>query len=168
MNVMVDASSALDGIPQHTKLERYRLVVAANSLLSDPYRRRMYDRHGTGWEGCVAEDLRSVDRVWRNRSGNASMNATWEDWERWYQEQDGKKQEPLYVSNGTFVVIIAALAFVGGWGHITRAGTKAHSLMDIREEHHAAVSQGMRQRQSLNAGMSKEERVRYFLQQREG
>jgi hypothetical protein len=32
-----------------TKLERYRLVVAANALLSDPVKKAAYDQYGIGW-----------------------------------------------------------------------------------------------------------------------
>ncbi|KAK4445577.1 hypothetical protein QBC34DRAFT_413088 [Podospora aff. communis PSN243] len=162
--------TAHDGIPHVTKLERYRLVVAANDILSDPARRRLYDTFGSGWEAYDGrpDTLRSADHAWRRQPGNASMNATWEDWERWYQERDGKKQEPIFVSNAGFVGLIALFALIGGWGHITRAGTNAAKLVDIRDEQHASASKVMRQRQSQSAGLNKDERVRFFLQQREG
>ncbi|KAK0611759.1 hypothetical protein B0T14DRAFT_530993 [Immersiella caudata] len=162
--------TAHDGIPHLTKLERYRLIVAANDILSDPERRRLYDSFGSGWEGFDGkpDSLRSADHAWRRQPGNASMNATWEDWEQWYQERDGKKQEPIFVSNAGFVGIIALFALIGGWGHITRAGTNASKLMDIREEQHMSANKAMRQRQRQSAGLNKDERVRFFLQQREG
>ena len=34
-----------------TKLERYRLIVAANDILSNPVKRAAYDRYGSGWNG---------------------------------------------------------------------------------------------------------------------
>ncbi|KAK4909169.1 J domain-containing protein 1, partial [Elasticomyces elasticus] len=33
------------------KIERYRLIVAAHTILSDPARRSAYDRFGAGWNG---------------------------------------------------------------------------------------------------------------------
>ncbi|KAK3939221.1 hypothetical protein QBC46DRAFT_388488, partial [Diplogelasinospora grovesii] len=74
-----------DGIPHLTKLERYRLVVLANDILSDPERRRLYDRYGAGWgsQPDMRSSYRKADRTWRQEPGNPSMNATWEDWERW-------------------------------------------------------------------------------------
>jgi len=159
-----------DGIPHRTKLERYRLIVTAHEILSDPERRRLYDSHGAGWEAHAAPDsARAADRAWLRQAGNASMNGTWEDWERWYQERDGKeKQEPVFVSNGGFVTIVVLLALIGGWGHVTRAGANASKLMDVREEQHVSAAKAMRQRQNQSIGLNKEERVRYFLQQREG
>jgi len=164
------AHNSDDGIPHLTKLERYRLVVAANSILSDPERRRLYDRYGAGWDGEseMRNSYRAADRAWRNEPGNASMNATWEDWERWYQERDGKKQEPIYVSNGGFVGIIALFALIGGWGHLSRAGHHSADLLDMRDQKHASISKEMRQRQSVSANLSKEDRVQHFLRQREG
>lgn len=159
-----------DGTPHLTKLERYRLVVAANSILSDPERRRLYDRYGAGWggESEMHNRYRTADRTWRQEPGNASMNATWEDWEKWYQEQDGKKQEPLFVSNGGFVGIVVVLALIGGWGHISRAGRHSADLLDMRDQQHASISRQIQQRQNLYASLSKEARVQHFLKQREG
>ncbi|KAK1753001.1 hypothetical protein QBC47DRAFT_387538 [Echria macrotheca] len=159
-----------DGIPHLTKLERYRLVVAANHILSDPERRQLYDRYGAGWgaQRDMRDSYRAADRTWRHEPGNASMNATWEDWERWYQQRDGKKQEPLYFSNGGFVVIVVLFALIGSWGHVTRASHHSADLLDMRDEKHAAISKEMRRRQSLSANLTKEDRVQHFLKQREG
>ncbi|OCL06051.1 hypothetical protein AOQ84DRAFT_85833, partial [Glonium stellatum] len=44
-----DSSRAIASLPRSTRLERYRLLVAAHTLLSDPAKRRAYDRHGIGW-----------------------------------------------------------------------------------------------------------------------
>jgi len=84
-------------------LERYRLVVAANTILSDPSRRDAYNRFGYGWE--VNDDSThpatnpdspfhyTTQHRWRATStttkwppGQDPMyNATWEDWERWHE-----------------------------------------------------------------------------------
>ncbi|KAK0729495.1 hypothetical protein B0H67DRAFT_445834, partial [Lasiosphaeris hirsuta] len=160
-----------DGIPHQTKLERYRLIVAANNILSDPERRRLYDRYGTGWEGETANirtRCRAADKAWRQQPGNASMNATWEDWERWHDRREGKKQEPLYMSNAGVVGIIALFALIGGYGHVSRAGTHSATLLDMRDHQQASISKIMQERQSQMAGLDKRGRVEVFLKQREG
>lgn len=159
-----------DGIPHLAKLERYRLVVAANDILSDPSKRRLYDLYGAGWEGKsnMRSKYRAADRRWREEPGNASMNATWEDWERWYQERDGKKQEPVYMSNGSFVGVIVIFILIGGWGQVTRAGSHSTSLVEQRDQRHAAISQDMRRKQTETSGLSKQDRVESFLRQRKG
>jgi curved DNA-binding protein CbpA len=159
-----------DGISHPTKLERYRLVVAANDILSDPAKRRLYDLYGTGWAG--ESDMRrtwhDIDKSWRQQPGNASMNATWEDWEKWYQERDGKKQEPVYMSNGVFIAVVALFVMVGGWGQATRAGTHSVHLVEMQEEKHEAISKALHRKQAENSGKSREERIQKFLKQREG
>ena len=40
-----------EDIPRQVKIERYRLIVAAHTILSDPTRRSAYDRFGAGWNG---------------------------------------------------------------------------------------------------------------------
>lgn len=162
--------ASADGIPHLTKLERYRLVVAANEILSNPEKRGMYDRYGMGWEAPadLRSRCRSADKAWRQEPGNASTNATWEDWERWRQERDGVRQEPVFVSNGTFVVVIALLALMGGWGHLSRAETHSKHLLEMRDQKHAATSSEARRRQNQTAGLSRQGRVEHFLQQRHG
>ncbi|KAK5662183.1 hypothetical protein OQA88_8088 [Cercophora sp. LCS_1] len=162
--------TAHDGIPHLTKLERYRLVILANNILSDPEKRSLYDQYGSGWEGQadLRERYRDADRAWHRQPGNASMNATWEDWERWRDEQDGKKQQPVFMSNGSFVILIGMFALIGGLEHLTRAESHSANLIDMRDKNHASISKGMHERQSTVAGLSKEARVQHFLRQREG
>lgn len=158
-----------DGIPHLTKLERYRLVISANDILSDPERRRQYDLHGTGWG---SKDLRtryrSADRAWHQEAGNASMNGTWEDWDRWYQERDGVKQETVFMSNGMFATMIVVFVFIGLWGEVTRAGKRSSEILAAHDEQRAVISQQLRQREARVMGLSREDRVQSFLRQRDG
>lgn len=161
--------TSLDGIPHVTKLERYRLVVAANDLLSDPTRRRLYDLYGTGWAGQAdaQTSYRMADRKWRQEPGNPSMNGTWEDWERWHSQRDGKKQEPVYMSNGGFVVVIVLAMLIGSFGQATRAGSSSAALVDMRDQKDNAIGQDMRRKHIQSMGLSRRDRVQSFLKQRE-
>jgi len=153
-----------------TKLERYHLVVAANEILRDPVKRRAYDLHGAGWgRRPDAQSLyRNADRPWRQEPGNAANNATWEDWQRWYEERDGKRQEPVFMSNAGFAAIILLFVLVGGWGQATRAGRHSVNIVESRDRRHEGISRDMRQRQSEFAGLTREGRVESFLRLREG
>ncbi|KAK0736000.1 hypothetical protein B0T21DRAFT_383674 [Apiosordaria backusii] len=162
--------TAHDGISHVTKLERYHLVIAANDILSSPQKRRMYDTYRVGWGPAQVDPQiqhRSTERSWRQEPGNASMNATWEDWERWYQERDGKKQEPVFMSNFGFATILAFCAVVGVWTQVAYAEKKSASILNLQAQQQAVITREMMSRERAKAALSREGRVETFLMQRE-
>ncbi|KAK3321864.1 hypothetical protein B0H66DRAFT_182449 [Apodospora peruviana] len=161
--------TAHDGISHLIKLDRYRLVVTANDILSDPERRRLYDLHGAGWgsQPDMRNGYRAADRTWRREPGNASANATWEDWERWYQEQDGTKQRPVFMSNGMFASLVTLFVVVGVSAEVTRAGKRSAEILEMRDRTHSAIGREMRRRESQTIALNKGERVEHFLKSRE-
>lgn len=168
---------SINPLSHAAKLERYRLVVAANTILSDPAKRRAYDLYGAGWGADAPGDMlsnagwREMDRAWRSRPGSAAGNATWEDWERWHEQRKGgggKRQEPLYMTNGMFVVTLAAMVVVGSWGQATRAGSHSVQLIEMRENSSQRISEDMWRRREQQAVLGKEDRIESFLRQRDG
>ncbi|KAK4121966.1 hypothetical protein N657DRAFT_657470 [Parathielavia appendiculata] len=160
--------TSLDGISRLTKLERYRLVVAANEILSNPQKKRMYDLYGFGWGDCNDSHAghQEAYRAWRQDP--IMNNATWEDWERYYQQGgSGEKQEQVFTSNIAFMAIISAVLIVGTWSQMTRAGTNSVSLMEMRDQQHAAISKELRELRNQRRGLDKETRVQEFIRQRE-
>jgi curved DNA-binding protein CbpA len=169
-----------DKVSRHVRLERYRLIVTANNILSDPSRRRAYDLYGAGWDGLSDMHTRGADRAWREEPDNASMNATWEDWERWHQrrqEQENsqnnsegstKPQEPMYTSNGGFVIGVLMCIIFGGYAQGVRVGNGAMNTISLRDEKDAVINAAMRQRMNDAAGLSRDDRVENFLRQRDG
>lgn len=165
--------TSLHEIPHTTRLERYRLVVAANDILSNPQKRRMYDLYDLGWSNhpdLPNEDVRATINAWHRRPGSASMNATWEDWERWRKEQEsggtGGQQKPIFVSNGAFVAIVSFFVIMGSWQHATHGVQSGVALLDEHEQKHATINKELRQRYGEQAGLGREARVDNFLKQR--
>lgn len=166
-------------LSQAIKIERYRLVVAANEILSDPARRKAYDECGAGWNG--RPDAASRKYGWSSDANgpwsgfhdnsSAARNATWEDWETWYQRnQKGEKvpQEPVYFSNEGFLSLLAILACLGGIGQATRIGDQKKSYLKQMETIHSDCSQDTQRRMELAQGYgNKDERVQSFLATRE-
>lgn len=154
------------------KLERYRLIVAANSILCDPAKRRAYDLYGAGWGEKTQMNnatYREADRAWRQEPGSAANNATWEDWERWHERRNGgEKQSPVYFSNGMFVAVLAVFVVFGSWGQATRAGSHSVRLLEMRESKHNDISEDMWRRKKEKELLTKEDRIENFLKQREG
>lgn len=171
-------TSSLNGsMSRGVKLERYRLVVAANDILSDPTKRRAYDLYGAGWGGTSEMSntaYREADRAWRAQTGTAAYNATWEDWERWHWEKNSRrdgaagKSEPRYMSNGLFVMTICVFVLIGGWGQATRAGSHGMYLVEMQEKKDNHISEEMWRRRKEKAMLTREDRVENFLRSREG
>lgn len=169
------------GLSYATKLERYRLVVAANEILSDPVKRSAFDIYGAGWNGMPnvksPRDNSNSSATWTdsngrgwNAPGGPSQNATWEDWERWYARNDPReKQEPQFVSNGAFVGLIVMFAIIGGVGQATRVGNFSVSFIEQRDALHENLSKDLirRRKETTSLWGTREERIHSFLKQRE-
>ncbi|KAM0324906.1 hypothetical protein ACHAQA_007872 [Verticillium albo-atrum] len=161
------------GLPPAVRLERYRLVVLANTILSDPERRHAYDSHGAGWaldRRPAHEKARAADRHWRTKPGNAANNATWEDWERWHAERAGepKPQQPLFMSNTHFVALILAAIAIGSAMQASRAGESAAHVVEQRGLQEIAINEALRRQGRETAGKGREERIEKFLRERDG
>lgn len=91
-------------ISEAVRVERFRLIVSANAILSDPAKRAAYDRFGLGWNLAATPHNRPNTRWWTEREGHGapvgfdenygkggpydpSRNATWEDWEKYHQRK---------------------------------------------------------------------------------
>lgn len=168
-------NASVDGLSYATKLERYRLIIAANDLLSDPAKRSAYDCYGAGWNGQpgvhgTRDPLHAWDRGdgWSGPHG-PSRNATWEDWEKWYQRDAQRPQEPVYLSNGAFVCLVLLFGVLGGIAHAARAGNYSMSYLKHQDALHNDISKELnrRRRETVTAYPSREERVRQFLRQRD-
>ena len=162
-------------LPGSVKLERYRLIIAANEILSDPSRRNAYDKFGTGWEGRKKESVftwrenMGKETKWSGFDANDSpmRNATWEDWERWYTRHH-KKKEPVYTSNGSFITLIAFVLLLGGFGQHLQVGRHQEFFDEQAEERHRQASQALfRARQLGKDGGQIDDRVQDFLKARD-
>jgi len=169
-----------DGLSYSTKLERYRLVVAANDILSDPVKRNAYDRYGAGWHDFTGVDISHgqagsstkygtyTTRGWKAGPNAPMHNATWEDWERWYQRDAGGPQRETFSSNSVFVSMIMIFAAIGFVGQVTRVESHTLTALEQSDALHISVSDDLRRRrQETNAANStRDERIRVFLNQR--
>jgi hypothetical protein len=167
-------------IPFATKIERYRLVVAANDILSDPIKRSAYDCYGAGWNGQpevmgprntsdTAPKWGDYDgRGWGTGRGGPFHNATWEDWEKWYDREEKRDQKPSFLSNGAFVALIVIFATIGGVGQATRVGNFSAEFTEHRDALHNEMSKDLmrRRRESVTCG-AREECVDTFLKHRD-
>lgn len=166
-------------ISENVRNDRFRLVVAANEILSDPARRRAYDRYGAGWNGHAGVRRRDA---YRHSSAGANVgasgsndpdphrNATWEDWERYYAQQAGAtppNQQPVFTSNATFLSILLLCVSLGSLFSINHAQAQGEIYMADRNRLHERISKDLarRRKEAVELG-DKDERVRNFLRNR--
>jgi hypothetical protein len=183
-----DRSNSYDDNLSHTvKMERYRLIVAANDILSDPTKRSAYDRLGAGWNGKagIRRPNDPAGPFSQNFTGHSDpndpiwRNATWEDWERFYHARakatgttgDGvnkPNRTGLYLQNSTFLLIVMILALMGSTANYTRAQTEGQYFIDQRDIVHDRAAKELRKvRQEALTSGSKSDRVQWFLRNRE-
>ena len=168
-----EQSSRLGSLSEAVKLERYRLIVAANDILSDPEKRSAYDRYGSGWNNqpCIS----GKRREWSHSTGwtgfdhnSAARNATWEDWEKWYRGETKGKQEAPYFSNGGIFSLIMFVTILGAMGQITRVSDFSRPFFDQIEAMHDESSKDLRRiRKETQSFSNKDARVHNFLKVRD-
>ncbi|KAF2220025.1 hypothetical protein BDZ85DRAFT_267977 [Elsinoe ampelina] len=164
------------------RLERYRLIVAAHTILSDPVKRNAYDRFGAGWAGKADSPPYSpyagnqtppgpfTSGAWREHDPNIWSNATWEDWERWRDRQEGTSREPQtprYLQNSTFVSLVLVFAAVGSSLNYNRAETEGGRFLAARDAVHDQASKELRKVRQSTHQRPKDERIDWFLKNRE-
>ncbi|KAF2857809.1 hypothetical protein K470DRAFT_205121, partial [Piedraia hortae CBS 480.64] len=156
------------GLSRQVRLERYRLVVAAHHILSDPVKRSTYDRLGAGWERAIEVSERRSKRqdpIWQN--------ATWEDWERFYQncnDECTKKKctAPVYMPNSHFAVLVICLAILGSTANSWRAQESGSRIVEKRDNVHDQAARELRRLRHQASGLSdRDERIQWFLRSRE-
>ncbi|KAI9777715.1 MAG: hypothetical protein M1839_008634 [Geoglossum umbratile] len=162
------------GVSRAVGLERYRLVVAANSILSDPIKRDAYDRYGAGWNGLpeVRGHGNNGDNPasdgWGER-GSPSQNATWEDWERWYGRDAQGPQSPQIFSNSAFLSLVVFLSILGGIAQATRAENSSMNYLEERYRLHDEMSKDLmkRRRETTISAGKREQKILNFLKMRD-
>ncbi|KAK4497029.1 hypothetical protein PRZ48_011478 [Zasmidium cellare] len=167
------------GISDKIKMERYRLVVSAHTILSDPAKRSAYDRFGAGWDGRAETGERSspsgpagpFTHSYGNPNDPIWNNATWEDWERFYERRDGVhtgKRAPVYMANSYFLALIVALAIMGSSLNVNRAKDAGHYIVEQRDiVHDKAAKELRRVRQEASTLSSRQDKIDFFVRQRE-
>lgn len=169
-------ASPIAHLPHTVRLERYRLLVAAHSILSDDAKRRAYDAWGHGWQGPRHASPYHPSQTWTYEQRewppgqDPAQNATWEDWERWYHKQDGtEKVDPrdMYMSNFAFVSVVFALVTLGGIMQGTRANMLSSSVMEHRDKIHKEASMELARSKRASISGDRNERIKTFLEHRE-
>ncbi|KAI5285590.1 hypothetical protein KEM55_000598, partial [Ascosphaera atra] len=162
---------ACKGLTETERAHRYRLVVAAHEILSDPVKRSAFDRFGDHWYG--RPELFGINsKRWhaKHRRANAPdpsvyRNATWEDWEKYYQRRSGNPpNEATRASKESFASLVIMVALLIG---VTQAITigRWSFYEDRAKEHSQKNAQFLeaRKRSTLVDKASHDTRIKEFL-----
>lgn len=176
------------------RTERYRLVVQAHEILSDPVKRKAYDATGAGWgaQSSVGSNFHQKYRA--DTPDSPYANATWEDWERWYARNNTTRDGPgpqayegTYFNHNAFASFVILTAILTGVLQATQAGSTAGSVEERAKAFTAQTHHFMNDRRVENAqyldsedghgvrpkpatpvlGPAADERVKHFLQRRD-
>lgn len=167
-----DAASPAAHLPLPVRLERYRLLVAAHTILCDDAKRSAYDACGLGWSGHHQTPAHAHAHPWgyeqRQWTHDPSQNATWEDWERWHHRESGTDApRDLNISNFAFVSLVFAIVALGGVLQGTRANMFGSSVMEQRDRIHREASIELARSKRATMSGDRDERIRTFLQHRD-
>ncbi|KAI5305981.1 hypothetical protein KEM56_002653 [Ascosphaera pollenicola] len=169
---------AAKGISQEERLRRYHLIVTAHEILSDPSKRRAFDRFGDNWYNrpeLFGNDARRLTETHQKANAPDSSiyrNATWEDWQRYYQRH-GRSASPeedadTEVSGQSFRSFLLTIVLIMG---VTQALTfGVWSTNDAKSKEFSARNSAFleeRKRNSLVEAVSHHDRVKNFLVSRD-
>lgn len=132
-------------LSQSERLDRYRLIISAHEILSDPIKKHEYDKHGSGWitghhnhhnarhtQGYYAKGSRKPFGTGKGQDNSPFANATWEDWERWYNRETSESPKRIsatrHFHSNMLASLIIMLAVVSGAAQATRTGQQPGSL----------------------------------------
>jgi hypothetical protein len=165
-------------------LERYRLVVRAHEILSDPAKRKAFDMSGAGWGEKTTQS--NTPQYTQDSQDSPFNNATWEDWERWYARNSGghgpQTYEGTYINPNMFASLVVFVAIIAGVLQATHAGQFTGSIEERAKAFTAQTHQFISERKQDNTkyrasgysghGLEEDNRphqvaVRHFLERRD-
>ena len=172
------------GLSNVEMVERYRLVILAHEILSDPVKRRAYDSYGAGWGQHEKYQVTRHSRGFTSAAGQTYgtgkgddnspfANATWEDWERWYRRSESKNDKQTYAGNyinpNAFASFVLLMAVISGVAQATRAGQYSGSLEEKAQAFTEETSRFLttRAEQYNENKLKSDDRVKHFLEKRD-
>lgn len=174
----------IKNISPNEGLERYRLIVLAHEILSDPVKRRAYDIDGAGWITRHGPCDRHTQGYYSEKSGkpygrgegydeSPFANATWEDWERWHaRDGDGKSKHQYtgkYMDHNAFAALVIAAAVIAGVAQATSTGRSPDSVEERVRAFTAETREFLNNRAEVQKTDTSDstDRVKWFLKKRD-
>lgn len=158
----VDADAPWFRLPADVRAERFRLVILAKKILSDPDKKATYDALGIGW---VGQNENIAVNVYGGKEGygtggryDCSRCATWEDWEEFRARRDSPHEpQKEFIANWKFASLAVFFALVGcGW-NLTYATSSAKEVADHYDRVTARIRRDVRGRRDQAINIASDE-----------
>jgi curved DNA-binding protein CbpA len=174
------------------RLERYRLVISAHEILSDPIKRQEYDRSGGSWsrgagwstdsrhrsgsrhtEGYYAPGSHRPYGTGEHHDRSPFGNATWEDWERWHVRNTRKsaKHKPSTkpLDSNTVAALVILTAVLTGIVQAAGTGQSPGSIEEKAQAFTQETSRFLKNRveEHKTSQSDSDGRIDWFLEKRD-
>ncbi|KAI1120954.1 hypothetical protein F5Y10DRAFT_257355 [Nemania abortiva] len=164
------------GVSKASRIERYRLILTAHRILSDPVKRKAYDRGGLGWDkelvSYVARAEPSFQRTAASSSNSAARGSgpevIWENQETYWNPGSSKQQKQLFVNNRIFGLILILFVVIMTCIRFIRADHISRQSLRQRDAINAALLADLKRIYKDGHSMTRHERVEKFLNRRMG
>ncbi|TWU77457.1 hypothetical protein ED733_006869 [Metarhizium rileyi] len=155
---MVDTDRRVDHIPESVRLERYRLIIAAHNLLSNPSNRQLYESNSQDW---------SSSGSYRNREGG-NCHGFYSQESPTQQSPSPMRQRPIHTSNATFAMLLVAISMLGAALQFKRLASSRRDIRRFELVLQEAIQEELHAWASVLQGQSKDDRILAFLARRHG
>ncbi|KAF3808236.1 hypothetical protein GCG54_00006854 [Colletotrichum gloeosporioides] len=144
-----------------TMTERYRLVIEAHKIFSDPKKRLLYEKYGLGW----SESGQRTQQAPRP-SHSTTAGARYDD-ASFTQKGSPERQFPIYASNAVVAIVCVAMAMAGGIAQVERARKARWDFQRRDLALQEAISRDLQHLADQLEGKPRDLRILEFLARRE-
>ncbi|RMJ13655.1 hypothetical protein CDV36_006664 [Fusarium kuroshium] len=161
-------SPMVNSLPRATRLERYHLIIAANDLLSDPSKRKMYEMYDVGWafKNTYREPPTTNPRHTWSRSDSHNSTSQHPGHAGWTGHYPTMRQEPIYMSNSGFAILLLFIAMGGAITQHERAKKARLRTKTLELAFHDSILVDLQDIIFSSGDKQKDERVLEFLARR--
>lgn len=146
-----DTTPQTQRLPFEVRAERFRQLVEAHRVLSDPVARSRLES-SDGNKTFHAQNVYSHTTAQRDQERGS----------------DPMRQRPIYTSNGAFAILLAALSMLGAILQFRRLKTSRANSRRLEAILHEAIEEEIRAWASVLEGQSRDDRILAFLARRHG
>lgn len=150
--------------PTQLETERFRKIVQANHILSQPAARSAFDQFGIGWSSPLHHQEGKRAGSYTGSRFNRYSRRSQEEFHEFYTPTNERR----YTSNTNFVGFVVFLSTVGAVVQAVRLSRASSEITERSERAHFTAARDLAESRRLARDLGKDERRRLFLAHRAG